>query len=94
YGSGSCGEFYSGILGPEARELVAAARLQDLLDARRPMTVQEYEMTEQERFENIDNGDFVPDTCRNGSHYESHYQGKRLLTLRSISDFNRDYDWS
>ena len=94
YGSGSCGEFYSGILGPGARELVAATRIQDLLDARRPMTVEEYEETERERFANIDNGNFVPDTGGDGGLYESHYRGKKLLTLKSISDYNRDYDWS
>ena len=94
YGSGSCGEFYSGIVGPDARELVAAARLQELLDARRPMTVEEYERTEMGRFENIDNGNFTPDTEENSGLFESHYRGKGLLTLKGIKDHYREYDWS
>lgn len=94
YGSGSCGEFFTGLLGPDARELAAAARFQDLLDARRPLTVEEYEKTEQGRFDNTDNGNFTPDTGGNGGLYETHYRGKKPLTLRGISDFTRDYDWS
>jgi hydroxymethylglutaryl-CoA synthase len=94
YGSGSCGEFYTGLLGPDARELVSAARFQDLLDARRPITVEEYERTEEERFANIDNGTFTPDTGGDGGLYETHYRGKELLTLKGIADFARDYDWS
>ncbi|MFH1532639.1 MAG: hydroxymethylglutaryl-CoA synthase [Pseudomonadota bacterium] len=94
YGSGSCGEFYAGIVGPDARELVAGARVQDLLDARRPMTVEEYEGTEMERFENIDNGNFRPDTGGDRGLFESHYRGKGLLTLKGIEDHTREYDWS
>jgi len=94
YGSGSCGEFYSGIVGPDAGELVAGARLQELLDERRPMTVEEYERTEMERFENIDNGNFTPNTEGNGGLFESHYRGKGLLTLKGIKDHYREYDWS
>jgi 3-hydroxy-3-methylglutaryl CoA synthase len=94
YGSGSCGEFYSGVLGPDARDLVAEAGLQALLDARRPMTVDEYEETERERFENIDNGNFSPSTEGQGGLFESHYRGKGLLTLGGISDHYREYVWS
>ena len=94
YGSGSCGEFYSGIVGPDARELVAGARVRELLDARRPMTVEEYERTEMERFENIDNGNFTPDTEGNSGLFESHYRGKGLLTLKGIKEHYREYDWS
>ena len=94
YGSGSCGEFYSGVVGPDARELVARARVQELLDARRPMTVEEYERTEMERFENIDNGNFTPDTGGGGGLFETHYRDKGLLTLTGVADHYRAYDWS
>ena len=94
YGSGSCGEFYSGLLGPDARARVAGDRVQERLDARRPMTVEEYEGTERARFENIDNGSFRPDTGGSGGLYETHYRGRGLLTLKGIEDHYREYDWS
>jgi hydroxymethylglutaryl-CoA synthase len=60
YGSGSCGEFWSGLVGARAREVVAAARMQELVDARQPLAVPDYEALEQERFRLIDCGDFEP----------------------------------
>ncbi len=94
YGSGSCGEFYSGVVGPAAHELAAASRLQQLLDARKPMTVEAYEETERQRFEHIDKGDFRPNIKGNGGLFESHYRDRELLVLKDISNHHRKYDWS
>jgi len=43
YGSGSCGEFFSGIVGPRASESIARAELELLLAARERIDVAEYE---------------------------------------------------
>jgi hydroxymethylglutaryl-CoA synthase len=94
YGSGSCGEFYTGLLGPDARQLVAAARVQDQLDARRELSIEEYEAVEKERFANIDNGDFRPETDGWGDLYRTHYAGQGRLVLKEIKDHYRTYDWS
>ena len=94
YGSGSCGEFYSGLIGPDAREIVLAAEMQAQLDARRPMTIKEYEQTERERFELIDNGNYQPNTEGSGGLYRTHYEGKKLLVFKGIKDYFREYDWS
>ncbi len=93
YGSGSVGELYSGILGPEARAIVAQAKLGELLAARTPLTVPEYEELEQERFRLIDGGDFRPSTEGFGGLYERRYAGKGLLTLKGISAHYREYGW-
>jgi len=91
YGSGSCGAFYSGILGPDARAIVGAARLGELCASRQPLSVEEYEALEGERFRVIDGGDFVPPT--NGFHdlYARRYAGQGLLTFKGIHDHYREY---
>jgi hydroxymethylglutaryl-CoA synthase len=43
YGSGSCAEFFSGTVVPGAQERVKALGLQAMLDARKKLTIDEYE---------------------------------------------------
>ena len=43
YGSGCSSEFFSGVVGPEAANVVARAKLDDLLRSRRRIDVAEYE---------------------------------------------------
>lgn len=94
YGSGSCGEFYSGVVGTKARQVVAEAKLGDLIEQRHRLSVPEYEALENERFEHIDDGNFVPDLNALGGHYERAYEGKGWLILKGIQDHYRTYDWS
>jgi hydroxymethylglutaryl-CoA synthase len=60
YGSGSCAQFYSARLLPEAREVAAKVQLQAQLDARRALTVAEYETIEHERDEHVGVSHFTP----------------------------------
>jgi len=94
YGSGSCGEFYSGVLGSDAHEIVAAARLQELIDMRRQVTVDEYENIESERYSFIDQGSYRPYVERFADHYAERYAGQGLLVLKGVNDYYRDYEWS
>jgi len=94
YGSGSCAEFYSGIVCPEAREAVRAARLPELLDARYQLAVEEYEAVEQERTSYIDLGDYEPRLDGLAGWYDRHYRGKDLLVFRGMKDYYRQYGWS
>jgi hydroxymethylglutaryl-CoA synthase len=94
YGSGSCAEFYSGIVCPEAREAVRAARLPELLDARYQLSVEEYEATERERASYIDLGDYEPRLNGLAGWYDRHYRGKELLVFRGMKDYYRQYGWS
>jgi 3-hydroxy-3-methylglutaryl CoA synthase len=94
YGSGSCAELWSGLVRPEAREVVRSARLPELLDARRTVTVAEYEAVEQARTAVIDLGDYTTDTSLLGDWYERAYAGKHLLVFEGMRDYYRSYRWS
>jgi hydroxymethylglutaryl-CoA synthase len=94
YGSGAIGEFYSGRLGEGAREAVARMAIDQALDDRREVSVQEYERIERMREAAIEAPDFTPDFSVPAGWYERHYQGRRRLVLRQVKDFYRTYEWS
>jgi hydroxymethylglutaryl-CoA synthase len=94
FGSGSCAEFYSGLLLPQARATALAARLPELLDARRVLSVAEYEAWEKERDAAIGVADYEPDFHALDGWYRQAYLGRGLLVLRCIRDYYREYDWS
>jgi hydroxymethylglutaryl-CoA synthase len=94
YGSGCCAEFYSGLIGASAREVVRAADLPRLLDARHAVSVETYEDVERERTRYIDCGDYEPVLAGLEDWYERHYQGKGYLVFRGMKDYYRRYAWS
>jgi 3-hydroxy-3-methylglutaryl CoA synthase len=94
YGSGSCAEFWSGILLPEARETVEAAGLPRLLDARLPISVPQYEAVEMARSGVVDCGDFTPDMHSLDGWYQQYYERKELLVFHGMRDYYRQYGWS
>lgn len=94
YGSGCCGEFYSGLIGPAAREVVGEARLADMLDERHPVSVEEYEDIERERTRYIDCGDYEPGLSGPTGWYDQHYRGRGYLVFRGMRDYYRQYAWS
>jgi 3-hydroxy-3-methylglutaryl CoA synthase len=94
YGSGSCAEMWSGRLCPEARDVVRAARLPALLDARRHVTVAEYEAVETARTQVIDSGDFTTNREALGGFYEQYYAKKGLLVFDGMAEFYRRYGFS
>jgi hydroxymethylglutaryl-CoA synthase len=94
YGSGCCGEFYSGRVGPRARAVVAAAGLSTQLDERHPVSVEEYEAIERARTARVDCGDYEPALEGLDGWYERHYRGKGYLIFRGMQDYYRRYAWS
>lgn len=94
YGSGSCSEFYTAIVCPEAKEVVAQANLGQLLDNRKVISVAEYEAVETERTSYIDLPTYTPPLDAVGDLYEKNYAGKNLLIFKSIDGFFREYTWS
>jgi hydroxymethylglutaryl-CoA synthase len=94
YGSGAIGEFYSGRLCAGAREEIERMRIDQALDARREVSVEEYEGLETRREAAIEKPDFTPDFSLPGGWYEKNYQGRRRLVLREVKDFYRTYEWS
>lgn len=94
YGSGSCAQFYSAKLCEGAREIAQRANLGALLDARRLLSVEEYEMVERIRDEHVGVELFTPDFSILGDWYNQYYRDRHLLVLRGIQDYYRDYAWS
>jgi hydroxymethylglutaryl-CoA synthase len=94
YGSGSIGEFYSGLVCPEARETVAAAGLARRVQERQEVSVAEYEALERERHNRIDCGTYRPYLGGLDGLYERAYEGQGRLVLRGVQDHFREYGWS
>jgi hydroxymethylglutaryl-CoA synthase len=94
YGSGAIGEFYSALLCPEARDVVAGMHIDEGLDARREVSVGEYEKIETMREQAIEQPCFTPDFSLPEGWYDLHYKGKKRLVLRQVKDFYRTYEWS
>ncbi|MFO7565314.1 MAG: hydroxymethylglutaryl-CoA synthase [Enhygromyxa sp.] len=91
YGSGSCSEFYPVRVGERAREIVAAARLDERLDARRTVTVPEYEAIEQLRASYVEGRDYETDKSGPPGHYDHAYAGRGLCVLDGVSGWERRY---
>ncbi|MAG13732.1 MAG: hypothetical protein CMN78_03945 [Spirochaetales bacterium] len=94
YGSGAIGEFYSGLIGDGAKKMVRSMDIDSALDDRREVTVDEYEHVENVRETYIENPDFEPDFSLLDNWYDIHYDGKKYLVLKKVSDFYRTYEWS
>lgn len=94
YGSGAIGEFYSALICPGAKEIVAGLQFDAALDRRRTVSVPEYEMVEAVRESCIEKPDFVPDFSILDNWYDTHYRGRGLLVLAEVKDYYRTYRWS
>ena len=94
YGSGSCAELYSVRVGPRATQVAAASRLPALLDARRAVSVPEYEIIERERDAHIGARHYDPHLGVLAGWYDKHYRDRHTLVLCGIEDYVRHYDWS
>ena len=94
YGSGSTGEFFSGVFGAGAGAGAAESAPHALLDARLALTVGEYEAAEQARLDVVDSGDFSVSLDGFRDHYARAYSGKGMLTFRGAREHVRQYEWS
>lgn len=94
FGSGYSGEFYSGRVLAGARAEARRADADALLDARRPVTVAEYEACERAHTEATGCADHTPDRSLLGDWYERAYAGQRKLVLEQVENHHRHYAWS
>jgi len=94
YGSGYLGEFYSARVCPEAKEIVAAMKIEEKLDARKMVSVAEYEAIEIQRDAHVEARDFVTDLTVADNWFDRYYRSKGLLYLKEVKDFYRIYEWS
>ncbi len=94
YGSGSGSEMFSLTAGPDFKKAIAEAALQDKIDARKLLTVEQYEELERERTSLVDVATYEPRFDAAGGLYESHYAGSGRLVLKANQGHFRKYDWS
>ncbi|PWU67352.1 hydroxymethylglutaryl-CoA synthase family protein [Gracilibacillus dipsosauri] len=93
YGSGCCSEFYSGIVSPQGQEKLKQFRVEEQLNNRYHLTMEEYEellvRSNEVKFgtRNVKlDLDLIPGT-------KSLSEDKGLLVLEEIHEFHRKYRW-
>jgi 3-hydroxy-3-methylglutaryl CoA synthase len=94
YGSGAIGQFYSGLLLPEAVDTLAAQNLDREFSSRRRISFEEYEMIEKMREETVEVANFTPPLDLPSGWYDTYYRGQHRLILKQVSGYQRDYGWS
>jgi polyketide biosynthesis 3-hydroxy-3-methylglutaryl-CoA synthase-like enzyme PksG len=94
YGSGSCAEFYSGVVGPAARETVRGRGIAAHLAERRGLTLEEYEKTVLDREASVGRSHFRPDPGLPAGLYSEAYDGRHRLVLARVENHYRHYVWS
>lgn len=94
YGSGSCAEFYSVTIGDDAAATVARADIPAALDARRRLTLAEYDACEGALSAASAARHFTPPVEAVDGLWQSHYEGRGRLVFRGIRDYYREYAWS
>jgi len=91
YGSGCCAEFYSGLVGYDAKAVAREAGLRELQDSRYKCSVREYEEADRERTLYTEVGDFQPATNGYNDLYKKRYEGSGLLVYKGMHDYYRQY---
>ncbi|MEG4225432.1 hydroxymethylglutaryl-CoA synthase [Microcoleus sp. N9_B2] len=94
YGSGCQGEFYSGNIGAAGSEMVRSLNLDQHLNERLRLKVEEYEAIESTREKYIDCPDYEPDRSTLNGYYEKLYDTQSLLVLNRVENYQRIYEWS
>lgn len=94
YGSGSCAEFYSAIVLPGARDYIKSIGLDPHLNARRELTVEEFDHLARLRSSHADKATFDTDLNYPEGWYDNYYKGKKLLTFKGAKEYIRKYEWS
>jgi len=94
YGSGCCSEFYSGIVTPEGKQHLKQMNIQNQLDSRYRLSMEEYETllrgSSAVKFgtRNMKSDlDLIPGALTS-------CQGKDRLILEGINEFHREYRWT
>lgn len=95
YGSGCSSEFFSGLLGPSSRRVMAEMNIGAQLDRRYPLSMEEYDaLLDSVRTFPFGAKDLEIGVSRFGRIYEQAFAGQRRLVLRGIKDYHREYEWS
>ncbi|MEM7413435.1 MAG: hydroxymethylglutaryl-CoA synthase [Myxococcota bacterium] len=91
YGSGSCAEFFSGIVGAEARAVVGRHGLANQLADRTPIDFAQYEGEVLAMEQSLTEPDFDPNAEAIPGLFAARYTGSGRLVLDSVRDYYRQY---
>jgi hydroxymethylglutaryl-CoA synthase len=94
YGSGSCAEFYSAIVLPEAKRYIKGLNLDEHLDSRYELSISEFDTLSKKRSDHSDKATYDTDLNYPKGWFEKYYKGKGLLIYKGSKDFIRKYEWS
>jgi len=94
YGSGSCAEFYSGLVGPAAHATVAAHQIDLHLSARHRLDVATYESTIEELEKALTASEYRPLPGPLAEHFDRAYRDRGLLVVDTVQKYHRTYRWS
>jgi polyketide biosynthesis 3-hydroxy-3-methylglutaryl-CoA synthase-like enzyme PksG len=93
YGSGCCSEFFSGVIHPESQELISSLAIEEHLDERVVLTMEEYESTFTDNAEiKFGTKDFKINTTLYPKPF-SKVKGKNKLIFSEIKNYHRIYEW-
>ena len=95
YGSGCSSEFFSGIVTPLSQQKLAPMQISKHLDQRYALNMTEYDSLLDLNMQWVFGlKNKMMDNSAYASIYAQQLQNKGLLTLRSIENYHRIYDWS
>lgn len=95
YGSGCCGEFFSGIITPASAAKLAPLRKMESLADRQELTVAEYDSLLDRSAEwAFGTKDKVVNISPYKAIHDRVVAGRGLLMLKQISNYHREYEWS
>ena len=94
FGSGSCAEYYSVLVGERAQQTARAAGFDRLADTRQVLTVEGYEQAERQRACQVDLANFATPLDGFDDWYDRRYRGSDQLVFLGCRDYIRQYAWS
>lgn len=94
YGSGSAAEFYSAIVVPGAKEYIRSLGIEEHLNARYRLTVEEFDKLSSLRSSHAEKPTYETILDYPKGWFEKYYKGKNLLIFRGAKDYIRKYEWS
>jgi polyketide biosynthesis 3-hydroxy-3-methylglutaryl-CoA synthase-like enzyme PksG len=95
YGSGCSSEFYSGLISPRSRSVLAEMNIQERLNRRYQLSMEEYDRLLDLNMEWMFGiKDKETDISQYVRVYEHFLEGRGLLVLKRVKEFHREYDWS
>lgn len=95
YGSGCSSEFYSGIITQRSKEKLKRLKIGEAIANRYPLTMEEYDkLLDLSTAVPFGTKDFKVDVSTFKNIYDKQFAGRKLLALKNIDGYHREYYWS